>query len=154
MKLIHSSLAWLAIMGMIGIVGCASQDSIAPTKNPSANSTGILLKVDKNPDETFSDLISYFKQRDYQLNEINRYQRYLRTNFLTLSEEMYTYQIEAVIPPSDSTVVVFRAQAIGPQTQSPATITKEMGRLSSSLWEQFHEAVIDFPHRAVYYTSD
>jgi hypothetical protein len=137
----------------VSILSC-STNKTSTRQEPSANSTGIILKVNNSPQETFSQLTNYFKNRGFVLEKVNRFQHYLQTDFKTMDSEMYTYSVEAVIPPTDSTIVVFRGQVIGPHVQNPARIVKEMGRFSSTLWNRFHQTVIEFPHESVYYSTD
>ncbi len=136
------------------LIGCSTSKPTGPSKKPQGESTGILLKVNKSPDEAFSKLVDYLKENEFKFQQIDRFEQYLRTEQRTLDEEMYTYMIEAVIPESDSTVIVFRGEAIGPRMQSAFRIRRNMGHLSNNIWDRFEEMVVGFPHAEVYYTNN
>lgn len=136
------------------VTGCSTTQQTGPSTEPYGQTTGIILTVNDSPDKAFTNLVNYFSQRGFKFERIDRYQHYLRTEFKTMDELMYTYSVEAVIPPKDSTVVVFRGEAIGPYIQSSAPIKKRMGNLNNNLWDRFHETVIHFPHKKVFYSSE
>ncbi|GEM_PF-6333754 len=146
------NLSYLMIIFLF--ISCTGTQQTGPSKDPKVQTTGIILKVNQSSDQAFSELINFLKDSGFKMKKVDHFQHYLLTDFKTMDEEMYTFNIEAVIPPADSTIVVFRGEAIGPRVQSSARIRREMGHLSNNLWDRFQDAVIGFPHEEVYYTSD
>lgn len=138
----------------IALTGCSTSKQVGPSKKPQGNTTGILLKVNQSPNNAFSKLVVYLKNRDFKLQQVDPIQHYVLTEHKTMDEEMYTFKIEAVIPQSDSTVISFRGEAIGPHTQNAFRIQKNLGQLNSNIWDRFEEVVVGFPHDEVYYTSN
>ena len=145
---------YVLIFLLVTILGCSSTSQIGPTSEPTGQTTGIILKTNQSKDQAFKSIVKYLRDRGFNFQEVDHFTHYLRTHFKTMDEQMYKYQVDAVVPPADSTIIVFRGQVIGPRVQSPAQIRRNSGDISSYVWDYFHTVVTGFPHEKVYYSQN